>query len=55
MRNIKARELRSIIPTDTAIGRRNYRRAKKQYNKLSSEARPLFIAGLRKFVEGTSN
>lgn len=55
MRNKVARKLRSIIPVDTEIGRRNYRRAKKKYSQLSAEARPLFINGLRAFVEGTSN
>jgi hypothetical protein len=46
MNGKKAKELRKIIPPVDEISRRNYRRAKKKYNKLSREARPVFLAQL---------
>tara|TARA_R100001443_G_C3356574_1_gene178077 strand:+ start:704 stop:943 length:240 start_codon:yes stop_codon:yes gene_type:complete len=38
-----SKELRRICPPDTPIGRRVYRRLKKQYNKLPKHARKDFI------------
>jgi hypothetical protein len=47
MNNKKAKEIRGIIPPSDPIGRRNYRRAKKTYSKLSGPARILFLHSLR--------
>jgi hypothetical protein len=43
----KAKELRSIINPNDPITRKTYRRAKKKYASLSSDARLLFLEGLR--------
>jgi hypothetical protein len=47
MRNTKAKEIRSIIPPTDPVSRRNYRRIKKNYSKLSEKAKPLFLLALR--------
>jgi hypothetical protein len=51
MNNKKAKELRKIIPPVDEIGRRNYRRAKKRYNKLSQDAKPIFLKNLEDFFK----
>lgn len=55
MNNKKAKELRKIIPPVDEISRRNYRRAKKKYDKLSKEARPIFLAQLNSVLNPESN
>lgn len=55
MNNKKAKELRKIIPPIDEISRRNYRRAKKKYNRLSKEARPIFLAQLNSVFNPDSN
>lgn len=47
MNSKAAKELRAIIPPTDEIGKRNYRRAKKKYNKLSAEAKPIFLQYLK--------
>lgn len=52
MRNTIAKKLRSIInPTGNSVNKRVYRRAKKQYSKLSKHARQDYITGLQNFYE----
>jgi hypothetical protein len=51
MRNSKAKEIRKIIPPTNEIGRRNYRRAKKAYAKLSTPAKPLFLKSLKQILQ----
>lgn len=55
MNNKKAKELRKIIPPVDEISRRNYRRAKKKYNKLSEEAKPIFLANLNSILNSNLN
>jgi hypothetical protein len=55
MNNKKAKELRKIIPPVDEISRRNYRRAKKKYDKLSKEARPIFLEQLNSILNPESN
>lgn len=43
MNNKTAKTLRSIIPPTDEVSKRNYRRAKKKYNKLPASAKPLFL------------
>lgn len=43
MNNTIAKKLRKILIPNDPIGRRNYRRAKKIYSRLSREAKPLFL------------
>lgn len=47
MNNKKAKQIREIIPPVDEISRRNYRRAKKKYNKLSEDAKPIFLENLK--------
>ena len=47
MNSKKAKELRSIIDPSDPISRKTYRRAKKKYSSLSTDARILFLEGLR--------
>lgn len=47
MNNRTAKKIRSMIPHDEAIGRRNYRRAKKLYTRLPEKAKPIFLASLK--------
>jgi hypothetical protein len=51
MNNRTAKKIRKIVPPDNAIARRNYRRAKKVYTKLSADARPIFLDQLKKIME----
>jgi hypothetical protein len=46
MNNRIAKKIRKIIPPTDEISRRNYRRAKKKYTRLSEKAKPLFLANL---------
>jgi hypothetical protein len=46
MNNRIAKKIRKIIAPTDEISRRNYRRAKKKYSKLSAQARPIFLANL---------
>lgn len=47
MNNKKAKELRKIINFDDEISKRVYKRLKKQYKKLSADARPIFIKQIK--------
>jgi hypothetical protein len=47
MNNKKAKELRKIINFDDEISKRVYKRLKKQYKKLSADARPVFIKQIK--------
>lgn len=47
MNSKKAKELRSIIPPNDPIGRKNYKRAKKKYTSLSKDAKVLFLESLK--------
>jgi hypothetical protein len=53
MNQRKAKEIRSIINPSDPIGKRNYRRAKKRYAKLSAQAKPLFIEYLREMMSAS--
>jgi hypothetical protein len=50
MNNRTAKKIRNIISPADPIGRRNYRRAKKIYTRLSSEAKPLFLNTLSQMM-----
>lgn len=51
MNNRTAKKIRKIIPPTDAISRRNYRRAKKIYSRLSQDAKPVFLASFAKLME----
>ena len=46
-----AKKIRKIIPPDNEVNRRVYRRFKKQYNKVSSKARPIFLEQAKEFFK----
>ena len=48
MNNKKAKELRKLINFDDDISKRVYKRLKKQYKKLSANAKPIFISEIKK-------
>jgi hypothetical protein len=48
MNNKKAKELRKLINFDDEISKRVYKRLKKQYKKLSADAKPIFINQIKK-------
>jgi hypothetical protein len=45
-----AKQIRSIIPPNDPVSRRNYRRAKKRYSKLPALAKPLFLIQLAEML-----
>lgn len=51
MNNKTAKKIREIIPPTDKISRRNYRRAKKVYSRLSKDAKPVFLESLKKIME----
>lgn len=51
MNNRTAKKIRKIIPPTDAISRRNYRRAKKIYTRLSKDAKPVFLKTFAKLME----
>lgn len=53
MNQRKAKEIRSIIPPTDPVSRRNYRRAKKKYNKLPALAKPLFLIQLTEMLNAS--
>lgn len=53
MNNRVAKKIRSIIPPTDAVSKRNYRRAKKKYNRLPAEAKPLFLAYLAEIMNAS--
>lgn len=53
MNQKKAKEIRSIIPPNDPVSRRNYRRAKKRYSKLSALAKPLFLIQLSEMMSAS--
>jgi hypothetical protein len=55
MNNKKAKQIRKIIPPTDEISKRNYRRAKKKYNKLSQDARPIFLEKLSEIFNSNSS
>jgi len=55
MNNKIAKELRAILPPTDPISRRNYRRAKKNYVKLSEKARPVFLAALKDMLYASND
>ena len=51
MNNRMSKKLRSMINLDdNVISKRVYRRLKKQYKKLSKDARPLFLEEVNQFL-----
>jgi hypothetical protein len=52
MNNKIAKKIRSIFPNDDEISRRVYRRLKKQYNKLSEKAKPIFLENAKRLLNG---
>lgn len=48
MNNKKSKELRKLINPSDDISKRVYKRLKKQYKKLSAEAKPIFINEIKK-------
>ena len=48
MNNKKAKELRKLVNFDDDISKRVYKRLKKQYRKLSADAKPIFINEIKK-------
>lgn len=46
-----AKKIRKIIPPDNEVNRRVYRRFKKQYNKLSWRAKPIFLEEAKEFFK----
>lgn len=53
MNNRIAKKIRKIIPPTDIIGRRNYRRAKKIYSKLSADAKPQFLSSLAAMMQAS--
>jgi hypothetical protein len=51
MNNKTAKKIRRILPPTDAISRRNYRRAKKVYTRLSKDAKPVFLEHLSKLMQ----
>lgn len=51
MNNRTAKKIRKIIPPSDEISRRNYRRVKKIYSRLSENAKPLFLGSLAKMMD----
>ena len=47
-----AKKIRSIIPPTDKISKRNYRRAKKKYTRLSAAAKPIIIEKLHEILSG---
>lgn len=52
MNNKTAKKIKSLINLDDEISRRVYRRLKKQYNKLSKDAKPIFLENVKKLLNG---
>ena len=50
MNNKKAKQLRKLLPPETPVSKRAYRRAKKIYSRLPAAARQDFLAGLEAMV-----
>jgi hypothetical protein len=50
MNNKQAKKIRSIIPTDTPMSRRAYRRAKKLFTRLPKDAKKDFLLGLEAMI-----
>jgi hypothetical protein len=48
-----AKQIRSIIPPNDPVSRRNYRRAKKRYSKLPALAKPLFLIQLAQMLDAS--
>jgi hypothetical protein len=53
MNQKKAKEIRSIIPPNDPVSRRNYRRAKKRYSKLPALAKSLFLIQLTEMLNAS--
>ena len=52
MNNRTAKKIRSIVGNNDEISRRVYRRLKKQYNKLSEKAKPIFLENAKRLLNG---
>jgi hypothetical protein len=48
-----AKQIRSIIPPNDPVSRRNYRRAKKKYSRLPALAKPLFMIQLAEMLNAS--
>ena len=52
MNNKKAKQLRKLINFDDEISKRVYKRLKKQYKKLSKDAKLIFINQIKETLNG---